>query len=330
MSIISLEFRTIVVVLNERWLPSGCAAGVYVDDKVEIPTRVLVESMVREDATIDAAELYAVANTLGMTDQQVRLHIRRLVADGQLTQDGRGRRATLRAGAALCSSIEPNIEFIRYMYDQDRGAEPWDGTWHLVAFAIPEAERRARDAVRDGIVHLGGAAIQSGLYVSPNPWEPYVEDLATELGIGAYLTYFTTVNLRTSGLDSPREVAARLWPLDQIAARHARLLRIAQSRLDRITGPRALTQPEMLTVLVELGAEFTRAMDSDPLLPPELLPQPWPGTRARALVAECWSHLMNQGTSPTRPRVFRLYRDVVRYVTEDVHRGSAEFDTARR
>ncbi|MFI7420523.1 PaaX family transcriptional regulator C-terminal domain-containing protein [Nonomuraea sp. NPDC049684] len=30
------------------------------------------------------------------------------------------------------------------------------------------------------------------------------------------------------------------------------------------------------------AAEFTRAMEADPLLPPELLPRPWPGTRARS------------------------------------------------
>ncbi|MFI9503286.1 PaaX family transcriptional regulator C-terminal domain-containing protein [Nocardia sp. NPDC052566] len=287
-----------------------------VNDKVEVPTRVLVESMVREDGTIDAAELYTVANALGMTDQQVRLHIRRLVADGQLTQQGRGRRAILRADGEFRSSIAPNVDFVRYMYDQDRGAAPWDGTWHLVAFAIPETERQARDAMRDGIVHLGGAAIQGGLYVSPNPWEPYIEDLAAQLGVGTYLTRLTTTNLGTGGLDSPHEIAARLWPLNEIAARHERLFAIASARLDRVTGPATLSRSETITVLVELAAEFTRATDPDPLLPPELLPQPWPGTRARAVVADCWSRLLDAEQSPAHPRLFRLYADVIREVAE--------------
>ncbi|MGW6305164.1 PaaX family transcriptional regulator C-terminal domain-containing protein [Streptomyces niveus] len=30
-------------------------------------------------------------------------------------------------------------------------------------------------------------------------------------------------------------------------------------------------------------------MEPDPLLPPELLPQPWPGTHARGLFAQCSS-----------------------------------------
>ncbi|WP_067841269.1 DNA-binding transcriptional regulator [Nocardia lijiangensis] len=291
------------------------------DVKVDIPTRVLVESMIREDATIDAAELYAVANALGMTDQQVRLHIRRLVAEGQLVQEGRGRRASLRVDAEIRGAIEPNVEFIRFMYDQDRGAAPWDGNWHLVAFAIPEVERQARDAMRDGIVHLGGAAIQGGLYVSPNPWEPYIEALAGKLGVGGYMTRLTTTNLLVGELDSPREIAARLWPLEEIAARHDRLLDVARARLDRLAGPRELSQPEILTVAIELAAEFTRATDPDPLLPPELVPQPWPGAHARAVVAECWAQLMSGQSLRDRLRIFRLYAEVIGDVVEDAGRA---------
>lgn len=290
-------------------------AGVHVNDAVEIPTRLLVESMIREDATIDAGELYAVAAALGMSDQQVRLHIRRLVTDGQIIQEGRGRRALLRVGGQMLGSIEPNVEFVGLMYDQDRGAAPWDGIWHLVAFAVPEPRRQARDAVRDGIVGLGGAAIQGGLYVSPNPWEPYVEALADRLDIGGYLTRLTTTDLRVGELDSPRRIAAQLWPLDKIAAGHERLLAVTQARLDRLAGPQELSRPEILTMLVELAAEFTRASEPDPLLPPELLPQPWSGTRARSALAACWARLMSLRSMPDWPRMFYHYAEVIERVT---------------
>lgn len=290
-------------------------AGEHVNEAVEIPTRLLVESMIREDATIDAGELYAVAAALGMSDQQVRLHVRRLVADGQITQEGRGRRALLRVGAQMFDSIEPNVEFVGFMYDQDRGAAPWDGIWHLVAFAVPETRRQARDAVRDGIVGLGGAAVQGGLYVSPNPWEPHVEALAGRLDIGGYLTRLTTTDLCVGELESAREIAAHLWPLDKIAAGHERLLAVAQARLDRLAGPQELSRSEILTMLVELAAEFTRASELDPLLPPELLPQPWPGARARAVLAACWAQLMHRRSMSNWPRMFYHYAEVIEQVT---------------
>ncbi|CAM4408583.1 PaaX family transcriptional regulator C-terminal domain-containing protein [Nocardia ninae] len=276
---------------------------------VEVTTRTLVESMVREDATIDAGALYTVANALGMTDQQVRLCVRRLVADGQFTQQGRGRKAILHATAATASALAPDVEFVRYMFAQDRGEAAWDGLWHLVAFAIPETARSARDAMRDGIVRLGGAPIQGGLYVSPNAWEQHLDALAAELDVTDHLTTFTTTDLRVGQTEAPRRIAARLWPLDEVAARHRRLLDFAQRTLRRLRTAE-LSDTELLTVTIELAAEFTRAMEPDPLLPPQLLPQPWAGTKARGVVAECWALLLAAETS-TPPRLFRAYADVV-------------------
>ncbi|WP_433656625.1 PaaX family transcriptional regulator C-terminal domain-containing protein [Nocardia sp. CA-128927] len=284
---------------------------------IEVTTRTLVESMVREDATIDAGELYTVANALGMTDQQVRLCIRRLVADGQFTQHGRGRKAVLHATTATMSALAPDAEFVRYMFDQDRGAADWDGCWHLVAFAIPETARAARDAMRDGIVRLGGAPIQGGLYVSANAWEPHLDALTAELDVADHVTTFTTADLHVGGTDAPRRIAARLWPLDDIAARHRRLLDFARRTLRRLRTA-DLTDTELLTATIELAAEFTRAMEPDPLLPPQLLPQPWAGTKARRVVAECWSLLVAAET-PAPPRLFRAYAEVISDVI--VHAG---------
>ncbi|MEV6554949.1 PaaX family transcriptional regulator C-terminal domain-containing protein [Nocardia sp. NPDC051756] len=273
--------------------------------------------MVREDATIDGGELYTVANALGMTDQQVRLCVRRLVADGQFTQQGRGRKAILRATAATMRTLAPDVEFVRFMFEQDRGAAPWDGCWHLVAFAIPEAARPARDAMRDGIVRLGGAPVQGGLYVSANAWEAQLDALAAGLEVSDHITTFTSADLRIGQTESPRRIAARLWPLDDIAARHRRLLDFARRTLRRLRETE-LDDTELLTVTIELAAEFTRAMEPDPLLPPQLLPQPWAGTKARGMVAECWSLLLATEThAPTR--LFRAYGDVIRDVA--VHAG---------
>ncbi|MFH9426334.1 PaaX family transcriptional regulator C-terminal domain-containing protein [Streptomyces sp. NPDC017529] len=69
----------------------------------------------------------------------------------------------------------------------------------------------------------------------------------------------------------------------------------------------------LLTIAVELAAELTRAMEPDPLLPPQLLPQPWPGTQARDLIARCWAALHERDHGETRPVVlFRFYSDITR------------------
>ncbi|MEU7578522.1 PaaX family transcriptional regulator C-terminal domain-containing protein [Streptomyces sp. NPDC041068] len=284
----------------------------------EIPTRLLVHALVREDGTVDAGELYAVAGLLGMTDQQVRLCVKRLVAEGRFTQEGRGRKAVLRAVADATGAVAPDADHVRYAYRQDHGLAPWDGTWHLFAFAVPEARRAARDSLRETLLHLGAAPVQGGLYVSANPVAELVEAQARHLGVLDAVTFLTSTDLRIGDTDEPRRLAAAMWPLDEIAERHERLAAFAAACADRIT--ERLPEVERLTLAVELAAEFARAMDPDPLLPPELLPRPWPGVRARRLAQECWAALRAlpaQGGAPSsrapspQPRLFRLYEDAI-------------------
>lgn len=283
---------------------------------VQVPTRMLVEALVRADLTVDAGELYATGNLLGMTDQQVRLCIKRLVAEERFTQEGRGRKAILRATGATEQTLGLDVEFVAHAFRQDAGLAPWDGTWHLIAFAVPETARAARDALRAALTRLGGAPIQGGLYVSANPWEPYVEDHARHLDVLDHLTIATTRDLRRGDQDAPAALARALWPQAEIAERYHRLTAIAESRLDRLRDHAGLSEAEQLTIAVELTAEFTRAMEPDPLLPPQLLPQPWPGSQARALVAQCWS-LLNENAGPDSEstRLFRLYGDMARTAT---------------
>ncbi len=278
-----------------------------------IGTRTLVFALVREDGTVDAGELYAVAEALGMTDQQVRLCLKRLVAEGRFTQEGRGRKARLLATADPTGAVAPDVEYVRHAYRQDRGLAPWDGVWHLFAFAVPETARQARDALRDALLHLGAAPLQGGLYVSANAIGDIVEAHARHLGILASLTRLTSRDLRVGEERDPARLAALLWPLDSIAERHEALAALATDRTARLSAPGRLNGTERLTYAMELAASFTAAMEPDPLLPPELLPQPWPGTRARALAAECWDALGGEDPDDAagRPRLFRLYDEAL-------------------
>ncbi|MEU6062425.1 PaaX family transcriptional regulator C-terminal domain-containing protein [Streptomyces sp. NPDC047097] len=285
-------------------------------DHVEIPTRLLVHALIREDGTVGADELYTVAGTLGMSDQQVRLCVKRLVAEKRFTHEGRGRRAVLHATEDTTQALAPNADFLRLAFRQDAGLAPWDGVWHLAAFAVPESSRTARDSLRETLVHLGGAPLQGGLYVCANAWEPYVEDAAHRLGVHGALTLLSTTDLRRGDVREPAELARDLWPLQEIADRYHRLSRIARPRLDRLTGSAELSPSELLTIAVELAAELSRAMEPDPLLPPQLLPRPWPGTQARELIARCWAALPEHGHGEARPVLFHLYADITREAAE--------------
>ncbi|MFJ8041992.1 PaaX family transcriptional regulator C-terminal domain-containing protein [Kitasatospora sp. NPDC096147] len=270
-----------------------------------VSTRLLVHALVRTDGTVDAAGLYAVAPLLGMTDQQVRLCLKRLVAEGRFAQEGRGRKAVIRALPDASGELTPDAGYVRYAYRQDRGGAPWDGRWRLIAFAVPEARRAARDQLRELLRHLGAAPVQSGLYATPNPITGTVLAEAARLGLGEELSTFTSTDLRLGATTDPVELAARLWPLPEIAGRYGQLAGLAEE----FAGTAPADEAERLTRAVRLAAAFTLAIEPDPLLPPELLPQPWPGRAARRLAAECWRALEPSG-GDGQLRLFARYRDV--------------------
>ncbi|MEU5696539.1 PaaX family transcriptional regulator C-terminal domain-containing protein [Actinosynnema sp. NPDC020468] len=276
--------------------------------EAEVPTRTVVEALVRPDGVVRGHELYEVAGKLGMTDQQVRLCVKRMVAEGRFSQEGRGRSAVLRMTPEAMRAAEPDVEFVRFMYRQDAGEIPWDGVWHLVAFAVPESRRSARDGLRDALIRFGGAALHTGLYVSPHDWEELVEGEAEHLGVEEHVTYLTTSDLRVGGEADPAVLAPGLWPLEEIARRHRRLADVASSRLRRLTSGEPLTRTDLLRIAVELAAEFTRAVEPDPLLPPVMLPDPWVGGQARTLVARCWRTLAE--STEDAPALFRLYDEL--------------------
>ena len=110
----------------------------------EVPTRVLVLGMVHHDGSLEAQELYDVAEACGQSVEQVRSCLRRLVAEGLFTREGEGRDARFEATVrAACRSIGETMERARLAFGQDAAGRGWDRRWHLVAFAIPEAKRAA-------------------------------------------------------------------------------------------------------------------------------------------------------------------------------------------
>ncbi|MFE7116175.1 PaaX family transcriptional regulator C-terminal domain-containing protein [Streptomyces sp. NPDC057654] len=282
----------------------------------EVPTRLLVHALVREDGTVDAGELYAVAGLLGMTDQQVRMRVNRLVAEGVFTRAGRGRRAVLQAVAdAATGAVAPDADHVRHAHRQDQGLAPWDGVWRLFAFAIPEARRPARDALRESLLHLGAAPVQGGLYVAANPVAPLVEAQARHLGVLGSVAFLTSTDLRLGDIREPRRLAAAIWPLEETAARYGHLAASAADCADRLARDAEPSGMEQLALAVGLAAEFSRAVSPDPLLPPELLPRPWPGADARRLARRCWAALRalpaTGDASGSLPRLFRLYGDTI-------------------
>src|SRR5690348_15830396 len=99
-----------------------------------------------------------------------------------------------------------NMERERLACVQDHASRGWDRKWRLVSFAIPESRRSARDAFRDRLLALGGAAIANGLYVSPYRWDKDVAGEADRLGVTDAVVQASTDDLNIGGTTDPREL----------------------------------------------------------------------------------------------------------------------------
>jgi phenylacetic acid degradation operon negative regulatory protein len=280
-----------------------------------IPTRVLVLGMAHEDGTIDAAELLPVATACGQSAEQVRSCLRRLVAEGLFDRTGTGRSARFSATPSGMRALGMTLERTRLAYGQDAAGGGWDGRWRMVAVAVPEARRSARDSLRERLRALGGAPIQGGLYISPHDWHKEVLAVADRLGICEGLTLATTSELVVGGERDPRDLARMLWPVDEMADRYnafcKRYAPVFDFLLDMRTKHEHLRDAEFLPGALGMAVEFQVCFAEDPLLPPELLPRPWPGRTARDLILKTRRLALALRQGQGRPALFRTYDDAI-------------------
>ena len=282
---------------------------------VGIPTRVLVLGMAHEDGTIVSDEVLPVAEACRQTPEQVRSCLRRLVREGLFTREGRGRSARYLATEDGLKALGSNIERHRLAYVQDHAGRGWDRKWHMVAFAVPESRRGARDAFRDRLLALGGAAITNGLYVSPHRWEKDVQAEAERLEVRGAVTVASTDDLTVGGVSDPRELTRKFWPVDELAARYDDFVATYKGVPDALDAMRErherLADAVFLPGALSVTVEFTEIFADDPLLPPELLPRPWPGRAARDLLMRSRRLALRLRVEHNRPALFRAFDDVI-------------------
>ena len=285
------------------------------DTTVAIPTRVLVLGMAHENGTILSEELLPVAEACNLTADQVRSCLRRLVAEGLFVRQGTGRGTTFAATEQGMAALGTAVERTRLAYVQDAAGRGWDRQWRLVAFAVPEKERAARDTFRDHLIDLGGAAIQGGLYVSPHPWHKDAAAEAERLGISESVTYATTDDLEVGGEHDPRRLASLLWPIEELGLAYerfsARHEHIPQRLIDMRSRKQRLPDSAFLPAALAMTVAYDECAGRDPLLPPELLPRPWPGRHARELLMSSRRLALALRKGQGRPALFRWFDEAI-------------------
>jgi phenylacetic acid degradation operon negative regulatory protein len=223
--------------------------------------------------------LIALLEPLGLSSGAARTALSRMTSKGWLVSERRGRNAfyTLtRRGRALLEEGAARI----YRPTRDR---PWDGTWCLVHYSIPEEDRSLRDRLRLRLSWLGCGSLGGGLWITPHDLTERVESLAETLEIQDGLELFTSAR---ATFETPEAIVARCWDLESVHRRYLAFIDRHLPRLWRwqIQLASGETQGERAFVdRFDLVHEYRQFPFEDPYLPRRLLPPDWAGECAAGL-----------------------------------------------
>ena len=164
--------------------------------------------------------------------------------------------------------------------------QPWDGTWSLVAFSIPEQERTLRHTLRTRLRWLTFGPLYDGLWISPHPRLEEAARLLNELSIQTATLFSAHMLPRTTDGASWHQV----WNLEGLCARYEQFVQQFEPLLWRVregeVGP-----AEAVIVRTQVMDAWRRFPQEDPDLPSEFLPAGWPRNAARTLCMEIYTTL---------------------------------------
>ncbi|MEV7279203.1 PaaX family transcriptional regulator C-terminal domain-containing protein [Streptomyces sp. NPDC093111] len=230
-----------------------------------------------DGAPMPVAELIRLLGVLGVDAPSVRSSVSRLKRRGLLLP---GRTADGAAGYALSDDARMLLD------DGDRRiyarTEPLlsDG-WVLAVFSVPEAERHKRHLLRSRLARLGFGSAAPGVWIAPARLHEETRHTLERLDLSGYVDLFRGDHL---GYAPTAEAVARWWDLPSIAKLHEEFLDAHEPVLRAWSAAPGSPEEAYRAYLLALDS-WRRLPYADPVLPLELLPENWPGTRSAEVFA---------------------------------------------
>jgi phenylacetic acid degradation operon negative regulatory protein len=206
---------------------------------------------------------------LGVEEKAARQALMRTAADNWLSSERVGRRTIWRLTPPAERLLRDGTERI---FGFTAVAADWDDRWTIVIARTPETERAARHVLRTRLRWAGFGSVMPGVWLSPRGDRgEEVRQILDEAGLpGGYL--FTA---EYQGGSSLAAMVRHAWNLDELAREY-----------DEFIG--AFSQdasPDPLVRVIDLVHAWRRFPWTDPGLPAQFLPAPWPGNAAAGLFA---------------------------------------------
>jgi phenylacetic acid degradation operon negative regulatory protein len=159
--------------------------------------------------------------------------------------------------------------------------QDWDGVWTLVAFTVPEGQRRVRPMLRSRLQSLGFAPLYDGLWVSPHP--PGKElDIALEVAPPQACTVARATELPSR----TRLAVSSAWSLDELGDSYVEFVRTFRPIVRRLEQG-TIESTEALVNRTRANYQWWVFAVTDPDLPASLLPRR--GLRPMTSSSDWWT-----------------------------------------
>jgi len=227
-----------------------------------MPARSVVLSVLlgAHPAWASAADLIRLTSDFGIKEATLRVALTRMVSAGDLVRSADGYRLSDR--------------LLARQRRQDDAMRPqlraWHGLWRTLIVTSVGTDARTRATLRTTLQHKRFGELREGVWMRPD-----------NLGLELDDELRGRVRIMQARDDAPVDLAGQLWDLPSWAQTGRQLLAEMSSAAD-------------VPARFVLAAAIVRHLLTDPVLPDELLPAEWPGTRLRAVYNDFATELLER------------------------------------
>ena len=242
----------------------------------------LFESFITPRAgEISVRGLIHLLGPLGFSENAIRLVLSRMAKQGLVRNCRRGRisyYSLTGRGSAACAAGRKSVS--------DMEEKTWDKTWYCVVYTVPERKRHVRDSLRIVLRGLGYGNL-GGVWLSPYGFTHILDKHIQRLNAHAYVEMFTA---RYAGTSDLRMLARSIWDIRGLQKRYGSFIkkyqRVYEDCRSKLLRGICLKPDRCFAERFRVDADYIDIALDDPMLPHDMLGDPWIGSTAKHLTLD--------------------------------------------
>jgi phenylacetic acid degradation operon negative regulatory protein len=241
--------------------------------------------------TIWLGSLIDLLAPFGVNDRLLRTSVFRLAQEGWLVANRDGRRSSY----GILAQALPRFERANRRIYAPLAAH-WDGNWTLVLSGAGGIDAPERALLRKEMLWEGYAMLAPGMFGHPASDAGILEELLARVGVRDKLFVCRASALPGVSSRPLQDLVQDGWDLSEVVQGYRHFIARFEALLPLLAEPGAqdaLAPQQAYVIRTLLVHAYRRVQLHDPMLPIELLPDPWPGSGAyqlaRALYARTYA-----------------------------------------